>query len=226
MLRSDVCQSVLDLMQDPTYLEIGVNEGITFHAVKAKRKIAVDPMFLFDEAAAKANHPECDYFQMTSDAYFGSADLQTEYDVIYLDGLHTAEQTLRDLMNAVDRIKKHGVIVIDDVKPSSFAASLPNVEHANYVKSLTGDKDLAWMGDVYKLVWFIDTFMQQWSFRTVNNNHGQVVMWRSRRAADRICHRLFEDVGRLGFDAMLYGLDTFKLGDMAEILSEIKSSYT
>lgn len=95
--RADVVQAVLSLYPDPHYLEVGVSRGATFHAVEAAQKVAVDPSFRFDIEAAAAEHPGATYFALTSDAYFGDvAGTGTRFDVIYLDGMHTVEQTLRD----------------------------------------------------------------------------------------------------------------------------------
>jgi hypothetical protein len=139
------------------------------------------------------------YHEVTSDEYFGSiAGHDDRFDVIYLDGLHTFEQTLRDLLNALEHLQPKGVIVIDDVRPPSFVASIPDLDVYFPVRNWLGVEDKSWMGDVYRLVWFMDTFCQQLSFRTISNNHGQAVVWRQRRT--EVPERRVADVGDLTFD--------------------------
>src|ERR1022692_2180630 len=94
--RADVVQALVDLYEEPSYLEIGVHSGETFHAVKAKRKVAVDPKFAISPENREASDVVV-YHEVTSDIYFGElASSDEQFDVIFLDGLHTLEQTLRD----------------------------------------------------------------------------------------------------------------------------------
>jgi hypothetical protein len=116
--RPQVLQAILDLYREPQYLEIGVSRGDTFHALRAHRKVAVDPRFRFDVVEARQQHPEVHYYPVTSDAYFASIVAPSDrFDVIYLDGLHTSDQTLRDLLNAICYLTHDGTIIIDDVVP-------------------------------------------------------------------------------------------------------------
>jgi predicted O-methyltransferase YrrM len=65
------------------------------------------------------------YHKTISDIYFGElASSDEKFDVIVLDGLHTFEQTLRDLLNSEAYLKPNGVVIIDDVMPNSYQASL------------------------------------------------------------------------------------------------------
>jgi hypothetical protein len=118
--RSGVVQAILNLFEEPDYLEVGVNQGKTFNALRARTKVAVDPKFLFDHQKVASTVSGTSFWETTSDDYFGRiAGRDAEFDVIYLDGLHTSEQTIRDLVNAFSFLKPGGVIVIDDVFPCS-----------------------------------------------------------------------------------------------------------
>lgn len=220
--RWEVVQALLDFYDDPRYLEVGVSTGGTFHHLKTAFQVAVDPKFRFDWKAEQARRGEqAQYHQVTSDEYFGSIiDPDQLFDVIYLDGLHTFEQTLRDLNNALNHLAPRGVILIDDVRPSSYQASLP--DHANYLevhKYVKGGK-FAWMGDVYKLVWFIDTFYQSLSYATVANNHGQAVVWRERR--EFVTERGVTEVGNLSFDSFVLERETLLRRPFGEIVQDLK----
>ena len=186
--RIDVIQGLLDLFSQPHYLEIGVAKGATFHSVRAARKVGVDPKFGFDEKQTAAADRSGEYHRVTSDSYFGSVIKPSDkFNVIFLDGLHTSDQTLRDLLNAVDYLSPKGIIVIDDAIPISYPASLRDRQEFFALREALNIKGGSWMGDVFRLIFFIESFMQSWSYRVVSNNHGQVVMWKRRRvgAPDR-----------------------------------------
>lgn len=219
--RNLVVQSVLNLFDAPDYLEIGVNRGVTFNALKAATKVAVDPKFLFDFEAEASE--DIRFHKTTSDDYFGHiATRDAAFDVIYLDGLHTSEQTIRDLVNAFAFLKNDGVIVIDDVFPSSYIASLPERQHTRIIRQATADPSGAWMGDVFRLVFFVETFCQQYSYGTVNNNHGQLVVWREPRAS--VVDRTLREVAQKDYKDMFLERDSFYFASLESIVERIRAS--
>lgn len=221
--RIQVIQACLDLFESPEYLEIGVWKGKTLFPARAARKVGVDPVFAFDVDTARATHKTTEFFEGTSDAYFARLDPTERFDVIYIDGLHTLEQTLRDFLNAVCFLKDQGVIVIDDVCPTSYHSSLANLRHAKIVKSAMRSEDRNWMGDVYKLTFFIESFMPQFSYRTISNNHGQLVLWRERRAS--VAERSLESVARAPFESIFVEEKSLLKGELSAILSEVALAY-
>jgi capsular polysaccharide biosynthesis protein len=221
--RADVVQAFLSLWPSPRYLEIGVARGATFHAVEAAAKVAVDPQFRFDTERARAEHPNAAYHAVTSDAYFGQlARPGDRFEVIYLDGLHTVDQTLRDLTNALDLLAPDGVIVVDDVVPSSYSASLPDYEEVKALRAaVEREQSMAWMGDVYRLVFMVQSFFQNLSYRTVADNHGQLVLWRGRRAY--VPERRIEDVARLPYERAMVDRAAFRFAPLADIVEELRA---
>lgn len=117
--RSEVINFILDSLNRSThYLEIGVrNPAENFDKIKAKKKYSVDPGIEFKENPVD--------FKMTSDDFFlqlksGKILNKTiQFDVIFIDGLHLAEQADRDIHNAIDFIKNDGFVVIHDCNPPS-----------------------------------------------------------------------------------------------------------
>lgn len=178
--RAEVVQRILDMFDQPRYLEIGVDSGKTFFELSASTKIAVDPQFKFNPDARGG--PNEQFFAMTSDSWFAQTPVLPEFEVIYVDGLHTQEQTLRDLLNATERLVPKGVIVIDDVIPVNEEAALPDQAACYEIRERDGNPSKAWMGDVFRLLYFIDTFMPSWTFEIVSQNHGQAILWRESRA--------------------------------------------
>ncbi|MGO8973335.1 MAG: glycosyltransferase 61 family protein [Steroidobacteraceae bacterium] len=226
MLRFEVIQAVVNLFTDATYLEIGVNQGVTFHQVRAPHQVAVDPRFLFDVERALKENPHCRYYEITSDKFFRLAGEQALFDVIFLDGLHTFEQTLRDLLNSLDHLNDDGVIIIDDVHPVSYSSSLRNEAEALMVKRLVShESDGAWMGDVYRLVFFIETFLLNCSYAAVQeNNCHQLILWRERRDGGAASDRTMESIMRLGFSDVLTLRNAYRAKPLAEILNAIKNA--
>jgi SAM-dependent methyltransferase len=219
--RATVAQAFLDLFEAPRYLEIGVEKGWTFHAVKAARKVAVDPQFMFDVDAARADpaNAGCDYHPVESDVYFADKMAPGEhFDVIFLDGLHTFDQTLKDLLAAILCLAPDGVIVIDDVMPNSYAASLPERDRTLAYHALAPNEG-TWMGDVYRLVFFIDQYLPAFSFATMGENHGQLVMWREQRRSTGRPAPKVEHIARLEYADAVIGRAVFKAMRLQDILA-------
>ena len=224
MRRSEVIQRLLDLYDAPDYLEIGVCEGATFHAVRAARRVAVDPDFRFDIQAAAAD-PANDgaaYHPITSDAWFTGPGRGERFDLIFLDGLHLFDQTLRDLIHAIQRLKPGGAIVIDDVLPVSYGASLRDVEESAKFRRMSpgATEPKAWMGDVFKLVFWIRDYLLDWSYATVSDNHGQLVLWREPRTAD-VPPLDLEAIARLEYKDVVFRPRAYNFMGLDEIAAAV-----
>ena len=221
--RHTVLRRLTALYPDARYLEVGVSRAVTFHRVPATSKVAVDPVFDFDVEARRAENAGAEYHEVTSDAYFATVvEPGREFDVIYLDGLHVLEQTLRDLMNAVHHLAPNGVIVIDDTRPPTYLASLPDRQNYFTVRSWLGvDDQKAWMGDIYRLVYFIETFCPHLSYRTIGDNHGQTVVWRTRRAS--VPERGLREVAELTFEQLVLTQDALRVAPYDEIHAELRA---
>ena len=130
------------------YLEVGVQYGFTLASVEVINKTGVDPNLMFNPKLA----PGLKLHRTTSDEFFSELPEEIQYDLIFLDGLHTFEQTARDFLNALKHLRPGGVIVIDDVVPTSEAKALPDREESLRRQLLeTGQTDGEWFGDVWKL---------------------------------------------------------------------------
>ena len=232
--RPHVIQRLLDTFDDPAYLEIGVDHGDTFLPLRAARKVGVDPRFNFARPLGAPADAGVDLHEVPSDVYFAEIARPTDvFDVIFLDGLHVAEQTIRDLLNAVMFLADDGVIVIDDVVPESYHASLRDTSDLALVRSFLAQRDprlltdQAWMGDVFKLPFFIQSFMQQFSYATVSDNHGQTVVWRRARAAAQVGAYALGDVGRLEFKDFVRDrtlLNEMPFDDVARMIAADRSA--
>jgi hypothetical protein len=225
MHREQIISHFVGLYDQPRYLEIGVQNGITFDHVTAPVKVAVDPEFLFDPEAARAkpNNAGATYHQVTSDAYFG--DIQspgTLFDVIFIDGLHSFDQTLRDLLNAILCLAPGGLILLDDVMPPSYAASLPTLAENIAFRAARGIKPIDWMGDVYKLIFFLRDYLRGFSYATLEENHGQAVLWREGRPTPPAPLDV-ERITRLGYADAVLGRDAYNYRTVASVTEDLRA---
>lgn len=131
-----------------SYLEVGVHRGLTFDMVSLPLRTGVDPEPLF--RLDRLPHG-VDFFQGTSDDFFDQFDPRENFDIIFLDGLHTFQQTYRDLINAL-RLCPRGIVLIDDVIPSDEVSAIPDHEFSlaeRHRRHLPGEP---WHGDVFRMM--------------------------------------------------------------------------
>ena len=137
-----------------SYLEIGVERGLTFEAVRAEIKVCVDPAPLFRRDSLPTG---AQLVVSTSDNYFADGASGHPFDFVFLDGLHTAEATYRDLVGALNWLSPGGTVLVDDVMPTDEASALPSYRDSQLEKKKQGIKHSRWYGDVWKVVWLIVT---------------------------------------------------------------------
>jgi hypothetical protein len=162
MDRRDIVQAFVDHRRARTYLEIGVKKGKLFLQVRAPRKLAVDPLLRVPRKRkwkAILKYPPNlfnEYHEMTSDKFFkvisGRIREIGGLDVVFIDGLHTYEQTWKDVSNALDYLNPNGVILMHDCSPASEAQATPahSREHVDEIKAVPRGE--AWSGDVWKTI--------------------------------------------------------------------------
>ena len=141
------------LNRERTYLEIGIRAGDCFQHVEADKLVGVDPNPVFDLNSLSTN---MEMRVQLSDEFFLSNE--QVFDVIFLDGLHQAEQTYRDLINGLKCLKPGGWILVDDVDACDKFSALPNEHQARRLKRKAGLSDKRWNGDVYKVVTIVKQF--------------------------------------------------------------------
>jgi hypothetical protein len=197
---------ILESFKEPTrYLEVGVENGSTFFSVSANYKTAVDPHFQFDIESAKQSHPACEFAEVTSDTYFHACQLTEKFDLVFLDGLHTWDQTYRDLCNSLLFTHERSIILLDDIFPSDvYSCSRDQVEAVMMRQFMSGDASNAWHGDTYKVIPLIDTFHPVLDFCTIiSDGNPQTVLWKSAKSR---CSKfdLLDNTGNLNMAALDY----------------------
>jgi hypothetical protein len=154
--RSEIINFLLnEINRETNYLEIGVrNPDDNYSKIKSANKYSVDPGIEFEKNPVD--------FKMTSDAFFSYLDQDKilskdiRFDVVFIDGLHLAEQVDRDIINSLRYLKEDGFVVLHDCNP-------PTEWHSreNYYYGMTpaGDK---WNGTTWKafLKWRYDNSVE------------------------------------------------------------------
>lgn len=116
-LRTEIINFILSLFnRDTYYLEIGVrNPEHNFNKIKANKKYSVDPGIEFIKNPVDFKLTSDDFFEKLNNNEILSS--QIKFDVIFIDGLHLAEQVDRDIKNALNYTKDDGIIVLHDCNP-------------------------------------------------------------------------------------------------------------
>ena len=194
-----------------TYLEIGVNKGRTFFPVSIPHKTAVDPRFLFDKAAVEQSDKVM-LKEMTSDDFFSALPMTHKYDVIFLDGLHTFEQTYRDLCNSLLHSHERSVILIDDTKPCDVYSAIPHQNKALRYRKQAEGKGIGWHGDVFKVVFALHDFHPGLNYRTImGTRNPQTLVWRSNTGWRSPLFNSLETISRLSYFDFVDHIDILRL---------------
>lgn len=123
--RKDIINQIINLKNFKDYLEIGCDQDELFSEVLIKNKIGVDPN-------NGGTH------RMTSDDFFWSNN--EKFDLIFIDGLHTYGQALKDIKNSLATLRENGFILLHDCFPMSyFDQAVPRAQRK-------------WNGDVWKAI--------------------------------------------------------------------------
>ena len=133
LMRWDVLSGFLEFSSSKRFLEIGVQLGHVSRRVPASEKWGVDP---HPQRNAEAKYHR--FYRGTSDDFFALLSRDELFDVILVDGLHHADQVLRDVENSLRHLAPGGVIVMHDCSPGT--------ELAQRVPRETG----VWNGDCWK----------------------------------------------------------------------------
>lgn len=166
MFRYDVVNRLLaPFGADAKYLEIGVDDPRRcFNLIQCRNKTAVDPVDKFRRPA------KIDY-QLPSDDFFDrlergltAFDSDHQWDVIFIDGLHLAEQVYRDILNALSHCRHNGFVVLHDCNPATHLNAHSDLDY--FIKN-QGE----WNGSTWKALYKFRTESYLRSY-TVDTDYG------------------------------------------------------
>ena len=184
------------------YLEIGTAAGKTFFDVNIQKKVAVDTNFRFDWKKQESDN--CFFYETTSDNFFADLSQDCIFDIIFVDGLHTFEQTLRDFINSIGYSSKRTVWLIDDTFPKDVYSAWPNQKEAVSFRKQAGGKGGAWHGDVYKVVLAIHDFFPLFSYCTIQGvGNPQTIVWYQQRQDFQPRFNSLEAISRMDYFSLL-----------------------
>ncbi len=207
MDKINIIQNIINRTNAKTYLEIGIHKGHTFLRVKAKYKIAVDPYYLIstrkkiDRAFKNISNFSAKYYKLTSDEFFARPILTRGLDVLFVDGLHTFQQALKDVNNSLLHLNQNGVIIMDDCNPPNEAAAYP-ADSLDHVTSLnlpgwTGE----WCGDVWKTICYLRSLNKDLNVFVLDCDHGIVIITKGK--PENLLNFTDEELNNLAYDNSL-----------------------
>ena len=158
--RIILAQNILELISGENYLEIGVSKAAALFRFRPRGKWGVDPAYYLTwkrrlkyRVWSLLGLKEERLFRMTSDDFFARNQKMLSFygvDVCLVDGLHTYEQALRDVLNTLKYLKPNGVILLHDCNPITELMARP----VNRIEDLLDVPgwDGSWSGDVWKAI--------------------------------------------------------------------------
>jgi hypothetical protein len=179
---------------DCKYLEIGCASNINFNSLSLLDKTGVDP----DIGGT---------LRLTSDEFFEEFNKQ-KFDLIFLDGLHTYEQTKKDLLNSLNVLNEGGVIVLDDFLPRDWKEEFTPRVQSN------------WNGDIWKIAFeLIDS--NGINFKILSIDGGQCILFKSESKYS--IPNYYEEFKNLSFQYLYENYYKIPVIDLKEGLNWIKN---
>jgi hypothetical protein len=135
-------------LKPATYLEIGVDQGLSFEIVRPETlALGVDP----DPHIQKPLGPRQRVFAQTSDEFFEQCDVIAELggktlDLAFIDGMHQLEFALRDFINIEKCCSADSIVLIHDVYP---------------IDAMSAARERAsqfWSGDIWRLILILNKY--------------------------------------------------------------------
>jgi len=152
--RTNIINKIFEQYGFKSYLEIGVRvPDENFDKIIAIDKESVDPNPM----------GTCNYIT-TSDDFFENHVGNKKYDVIFVDGLHTAEQSYLDVKNAINHLNDGGFIIMHDCNP-------PSEYHTRSYEEYLATRG-QWNGTVFKGFIKIKNELNDWSCFVIDEDFG------------------------------------------------------
>lgn len=130
MTRTDIINFLAKKINANSYLEIGVREPTgNFNHIDCVSKVAVDP-----------NPLDPVVLPITSDEFFSTNT--SKFDIIFIDGLHHANQVEMDINNSLKILNEGGYIICHDMNPTTELMQIVPIQTES---EWTGDCWRAWI---------------------------------------------------------------------------------
>jgi len=216
MNRFTLLQELIDIHGYQNFLEIGTHKGKTLLPLDCENKTAVDPNFkitipfFVKWLYKKPSNIKNRYFSMTSDTFFKKKSSYLKKnggpDLVFIDGLHTFEASLKDVLNALKYLDPKGTIVLHDCFPPTLASATPAVSLKEAAKMNIPEWEGSWCGDVWKtIVYLRELYKIELEVFVINTDLGLgVIKNKSLKTLDlNIDQTLFNRVDSFGYDFLM-----------------------
>jgi len=110
MKRWDIINRLIKQYGMTRYLEIGTQKDDCLNKIECEFKVGVDPEPLWHSITSSD-----EFWKMSSNNFF--AQNTKMFDMVFIDGLHHADQAYKDITNALKVIGMEGAIVVHDCSP-------------------------------------------------------------------------------------------------------------
>lgn len=118
--RTEIINFFLALTNQKNYLEIGVrNPDNNFNRISCLNKFSVDPGVEFLANPVDFKYTSDVFFQKLKNNELELISKDTSFDVIFVDGLHLAEQVYKDIENSLSFLHDDGFLILHDCNPPS-----------------------------------------------------------------------------------------------------------
>lgn len=124
-MRWEIINTCINKINAKKYLEIGYHKGNNFNKINCVSKYAVDPQLC----------PTKTMFSMTSNHFFKQN--KDTFDLIFIDGCHSRNFVLQDILNSLNCISDNGIICVHDLNPWN--------EYVQSSEAMLGDGWKAWV---------------------------------------------------------------------------------
>lgn len=192
MTRADIINHLSSVYGYQNYLEIGARDlNHCFNWVQCPNKTSVDPKLETDFDYTQYQYD----YELTSDDFFIRLDASElnirpdkKWDIIFIDGLHLAEQVDRDMQNSLNHLADGGTIVMHDCKPPDAGCAREDF----YSKINANGTPFEWTGTTWKAFykWYTSrSDLQMW---TVDTDWGVGIIRRGSRLLPRKTNPFYE----------------------------------
>lgn len=164
--HTDLINILIEPYKLKSYLEIGVrNASSNLNLIKAEYVYGVDPNVTHKKVYGGSSD---DFFKYIMT---GTNPIDNNYpktwDIIFIDGLHHADQVKRDFENSLRCLNDNGFIIIHD--------TLPEQEQTTCVPR---GNATVWHGNVYQFAMTLREY-HNINFVTVNFDCGCTIVWKN-----------------------------------------------
>jgi hypothetical protein len=194
MTRTQVINAIAKKIEAKNYLEIGLQyPSMNYNHINIETKHSVDPGYDIDNYY-QDNEDTTNYatHEFESDVFFkklragehSEFSKDHKWDLIFVDGLHLADQVWRDVMNSVNHLSDSGVIVMHDCNPFCYDNKATRV--------LEDQHNNQWNGTTWKAMYRLRFSKPDLAVCTLNTDQGLGIVMKGKQDCVEFKNKFFE----------------------------------